>query len=679
MMRQMSIFDGAQPFKIDKPIRLITLFSGYDSQALALKYLGVPFEHYRTCEWAIPSIQALHDLHFADDMTDYSVGMNKAELVEVLAKYGISADYNQPLTAEKIRRYGEEKLRTIYNNIKSEKNIVSIVNAKGKDLGIVDTEKYCYIMTYSFPCFTADSLVLTDKGYKKIVDIQVGDFVLTHDNTYQKVVKTFDNGIHQLLKIRTMAAEEIKCTPNHRFLVRTKIVGHKRIRTFSESYWKPASVLSKNDYLGIAINQKAIIPKWDGVDFTWKDGRKTRHKNNLNNLMDYSDFWWIIGRYIGDGWCRTQGGIVICCAHEELEKITSVVGKYFQYTVDIGKTATKVHIALKELSAFVEQFGKGAVNKHLTNTIIDLPRNLLKAFIEGYMSADGCKRNGLNKATSISKELIYGIAQCVAKVYMMPYRIYFTKRPSKCQIQGREVNQHDTYQLVWKDALCKQDKAFYEDGHIWCPIKDITEIASQNVYDIEVEKNHSFTVQNTIVHNCQDLSSAGLQKGMEKGIGTRSGLLWEVERLLKESKELPQVLLMENVPQVIGKDNIKAFGEWIAELDKLGYHSKWEVISATDYCVPQTRKRCFMLSVLGDYFYTMPGKMKETRKLSDVLEDKVDQSYYLSEKRLEKYREQIERARAKGMNLKFEPIDGGGQARTLTTNPAREYGNFVLE
>ena len=74
MMRQMSIFDGAAPFKIDKPIRLITLFSGYDSQALALKYLGVPFEHYRTCEWAIPSIQALHDLHFADDLQQHKVG-----------------------------------------------------------------------------------------------------------------------------------------------------------------------------------------------------------------------------------------------------------------------------------------------------------------------------------------------------------------------------------------------------------------------------------------------------------------------------------------------------------------------------------------------------------------------------------------------------------------------------
>ena len=116
---QISMFDGDKPFKIDKPLRLITLFSGYDSQALALKYIGVPFEHYRTCEWAIPSIQALKDLHFENDDTDYSVGMSKAQLVETLYKLGVSADYNIPLTKEQLQRYGESKLRTIYNNIRA--------------------------------------------------------------------------------------------------------------------------------------------------------------------------------------------------------------------------------------------------------------------------------------------------------------------------------------------------------------------------------------------------------------------------------------------------------------------------------------------------------------------------------------------------------------------------------
>ena len=142
------MFDGDKPFKVNKPLRLITLFSGYDSQALALKYLGVPFEHYRTCEWAIPSIQALKDLHFEDDDTDYSVGMSKTELVETLYTAGVSADYNVPLTKAQLQRYGEGKLRTIYNNIRACHNLVSICNSKGDDLGIKETDKYCYLLTY---------------------------------------------------------------------------------------------------------------------------------------------------------------------------------------------------------------------------------------------------------------------------------------------------------------------------------------------------------------------------------------------------------------------------------------------------------------------------------------------------------------------------------------------------
>ena len=78
---QESIFDLLYPkFKIDKKVRLISLFSGYDSQALALKYLGVDFEHWKTCEWAIKSIQALKDLHFEYDNNDYSLTLDIDEI-----------------------------------------------------------------------------------------------------------------------------------------------------------------------------------------------------------------------------------------------------------------------------------------------------------------------------------------------------------------------------------------------------------------------------------------------------------------------------------------------------------------------------------------------------------------------------------------------------------------------
>ena len=138
-------------FKIDKPIRLISLFSGYDSQALALKYLGVPFEHYKTCEWAVKSIQALKDLHFDDD-TDYSKDLTVEQVKEYLFKKGISSNYNDPMTKQQINRLGENHARTIYNNIQATHNLVNIQQVKGKDLCIKDTDKFTYLLTYSFPC-----------------------------------------------------------------------------------------------------------------------------------------------------------------------------------------------------------------------------------------------------------------------------------------------------------------------------------------------------------------------------------------------------------------------------------------------------------------------------------------------------------------------------------------------
>jgi DNA (cytosine-5)-methyltransferase 1 len=130
------------------------------------------------------------------------------------------------------------------------------------------------------------------------------------------------------------------------------------------------------------------------------------------------------------------------------------------------------------------------------------------------------------------------------------------------------------------------------------------------------------------------LSNAGKGAGMAKGSSTRSGLLWEVERLLTETKELPTVLVMENVPQVVSEKNMKDFAQWIAFLDGFGYKSKWEILNAKDYGIPQNRERCFMVSILGDYYYEFPAKKPLKQRLKDMLEDSVDGKYYLSDKAL---------------------------------------------
>lgn len=283
-MNQTTIFDFVEDnkYKITKPIRLIELFSGYGSQALALKYLNVPFEHWKTCEWAVKSIQAYKDIHFTND--DIEILMTKEEMVEFLFNKGISSNYNEPMTRKQIERLGIDKLETIVKNILITKNMVNIQQVKGEDLDIKDTDKFTYLLTYSFPC--------------------------------------------------------------------------------------------------------------------------------------------------------------------------------------------------------------------------------------------------------------------------------------------------------------------------------------------------------------QDLSLAGKGKGMHD-TSTRSGMLWEVERILTECKEignLPEVLLMENVTQVHGKKNIADFQKWQDRLKELGYTNYWQDLIATDYGIPQTRNRTFMVSILGNYNYTFPKPMPLEKKLKDLLEDNVDEKYYLSEK-----------------------------------------------
>ena len=287
-MAQISLFDGSQRFVFRKPIRLIEFFAGYGSQSSALDELGIRYEHWKICEWAVKSIQAYKDNHFGDIKIDYSKELSKETIWEKLTELGISANYNMPLTYGQIKRMGEKECRKIYNNIKITNNLVNIQSVKGKDLEITDTDIYDYVLTYSFPC--------------------------------------------------------------------------------------------------------------------------------------------------------------------------------------------------------------------------------------------------------------------------------------------------------------------------------------------------------------QDLSKAGKGAGMAKDSGTRSGLLWEVERILDECNELgnlPQVLLMENVPDVIGTNNVTHFADWLAKLEKLGYHCYWQVLNAKDFGIPQNRDRCFMVSVLGDYYYTFPQTYPLIHKLPNILEQQVDEKFYLSRKALQ--------------------------------------------
>lgn len=179
---------------------------------------------------------------------------------------------------------------------------------------------------------------------------------------------------------------------------------------------------------------------------------------------------------------------------------------------------------------------------------------------------------------------------------------------------------------------------------------------------------------------CTDLSKVGKQKGLNSE--TRSGLVFEVLRLLKElkaEKNLPKVLIMENVPDLLSSKFKDGWHTIYNEIEAMGYENYVSILNAKDYGIPQNRNRVFMISVPKGYYYEFPDKTKLVIKLKDLLEDEVDKKYYLSEKMLHFLNDETNR---NGLIRKkqFRPhkIDESDIAFTITTKAgSRPTDNFI--
>ena len=184
-----------------------------------------------------------------------------------------------------------------------------------------------------------------------------------------------------------------------------------------------------------------------------------------------------------------------------------------------------------------------------------------------------------------------------------------------------------------------------------------TDICNMHGSDLNIVDRDRYTYIMTYSFPCQDLSLAGKKQGMKKGSGTRSGLLWEVERLLKECGEnLPHILVMENVKLVVGVKNKYDFDLWREALREMGYDSQYQVLNAKDYGVPQNRERCFMVSWLGNYSYQFPDPIPLRTRMKDVLED-ADEEYFLSDEQIASFVRQTEKHERRGNGFKYEPFD----------------------
>ena len=176
---------------------------------------------------------------------------------------------------------------------------------------------------------------------------------------------------------------------------------------------------------------------------------------------------------------------------------------------------------------------------------------------------------------------------------------------------------------------------------------------------------------------CQDLSTGGKGLGMKKGSGTRSGLLWEVERILTELNELdnlPEYLLLENVKTILAKSNKDDLDEWLTFLEKLGYQNDdCMILNALDFGVPQDRERAFIVSHLGSKL-DIPSKIKKMPREFD------NSKFFRYDYSIPKYKEEADIAqlnptpsRKQMWEINGRELNEKTTVRTITCNMDRTH------
>ncbi len=431
------------------------------------------------------------------------------------------------------------------------------------------------ILTGGYPCFTEDACVLTSTGYKPIQEVSVGDSVLSHTGTWQRVTTVMCKENARVFRVKFNGGTDLLATGGHPFLARSKGKewdNEKRTysRVFSKPGWKTAKNLTQDCYLG------QVLPP------VGEDSHSTF-------------FWWVVGRFLADGWTQkapstTCGRVNICCAREEaggLEKRIKAGG--FKAYRSEERTTTRFTIVKKDFYNFCLQFGAHAHGKYLPGFCLELPQEKARLLFEGYLSGDGHysknpRGRGHNwRVTSVSKSLAHGFALLAQRAFgvIAGVRVYTPKRV--CVIEGRHVNERTRYIV---DIPEQNKEAFIEGKYAWKPVRAVTAEGRATVYNISVEEDESYIVNGAIVHNCQPFSYAGKRKGAEDPRHLWPAFL----RLIDGIK--PKMCFFENVAGHISL----GLREVLSDLESRGYETTWGIFSAAEVGAPHQRKRVFILA-----------------------------------------------------------------------------------
>ena len=552
-----------------------------------------------------------------------------------------------------IDKYAKQSYQAIYDT-ENEIDLGDITEISQEYLSRFKEEND--IVVGGSPCFRKGTLITTKEGLKPIEDIKKGDYVLTHNNRYKQVVVPMVNPSNEIYKLKVMNSIETFVTPEHPFYVieRSKVWNNKRRSydyEYSEGKWIKAKDLVKGKHF-IKLGQADEV-------------------SNPENITEEEA--WLIGRYIADGYLmdskrpnrqNSYRRDVVFCVGKDKKDIFESNLKHYNMNPSENKTVYKYRKQNERLFNLMSACGKGAKNKEIPFEYLQLPKDKLEILLEGYFSGDGSYKDNVYSYATISKKLALSLVQAINKVYGNGASIVFTERPETTVIEGRTVNQNDTYRVqLRKEYLTdRKPQTLNIDNELYAPIKKLEiQETHETVYNFEVEDDNSYVANNMVVHNCQSFSLAGGRKGFED---TRGTLFFEYAKVVKETQ--PKYFLFENVKGMMSHDKGNTIRVVLETFNELGYYIDFNVFNSKYYGVPQNRERIYIVGKRKDlveqpkYHDKTKGKKKfdeihnwavdninyvellpplqteVTTRLIDVLEDEVDEKYYLSEEKTKK-------------------------------------------
>lgn len=459
-------------------------------------------------------------------------------------------------------------------------------------------------LTASPPCFTADTLILTARGLVFIPEVRVGDEVLTHLGRWRKVLAVGSRE-SETLTLKGQGAS-LRTTANHPIWSRDR---HRGRGDLGHPEWTPAGGMGGKFWATPTDFAPLEVPPIGG-----------------RGLEFSPEFWWMVGRWLGDGWTRVrqygsgQGNeVIICCAEDES---TDLGGRLTEIAPTAGVRASSgelrwscskqrtTHRWTCSHNGLVEwlrrEFGVGAHSKGLPAWVFGLSIEDRQNLLDGYVSADGGhdRRAGIIYAVTASKRLAISI-RLLAESLGLESRLQFVPRPATHTIEGRTVNQSSWYRPSWRDAPTTRRFTHASNQHRWGLVRKVEAGPVERVWNLEVDEDNTYVADGIVVHNCQSFSASGKGEGrkhLDRIVAQIHDLDWSTEGLDDRTAHvlhtgrwvsalLPEWVCFEQVRSVqpIWDAYADVMREW-------GYSVWTGLLNAVDYGTPQKRIRSVLVA-----------------------------------------------------------------------------------